>query len=200
NNSLQLEVIRRVEEIERSNRRLLEISKTDSMTGLYIKSALLANLENTIERAPQAVFSLLMFDIDKFKTINDTMGHQVGDRCIKNIAALAQGSFRNEDILARYGGDEFIILLPSTPPVKAFIIADRFRQTIEKQANPKITISVGVSSYPADGQTPAALIEAADKALYASKQKGRNQVTLYSSLVSAVEDKAKVQDHDNERH
>ncbi len=182
NTSIQTEVIKRVEAIERSNRKLLEKSKTDSMTGLLVKSAVIEKLDNFFERAPKSTLSLLMFDIDRFKKINDTMGHQIGDQCIRNLTNYIQTSFRQDDILGRYGGDEFIVLLPDTAAVKAFLIADRFRELIQSKSNPGITISVGISNYPNDGKTAQALIEAADKALYASKEKGRNTVTLYSTL------------------
>ena len=182
NASIHAEVIRRVEAIEKSNRKLLEKSKTDSMTGLLIKSAIMEKLENLLERSPRSNLSILMFDIDMFKHINDTMGHQHGDLCIKALASLAKTSFRQDDIVGRYGGDEFIVILPDTPSVKAFVIADRFRELIQSKSNPNITVSVGVATYPEDGRSPIALIEAADKALYASKQKGRNTVTLYSAI------------------
>lgn len=182
NSSIQTEVIKRVEAIERSNRKLLEKSKTDSMTGLLVKSAVLEKLNIFIERAPRSTISIMMFDIDKFKRINDTLGHQVGDQCILNITNFINTSFRRDDIFGRYGGDEFIILLPDTTPVKAFLIADRFRELIQNKSNPEITISVGISSYPTDAQAVPALLEAADKALYSSKEKGRNSVTLFSTL------------------
>ncbi|NLE24628.1 MAG: GGDEF domain-containing protein [Clostridiaceae bacterium] len=182
NSSIQTEVIKRVEAIERSNRKLLEKSKTDSMTGLLVKSAVIEKLSNFIERAPKSTISILMFDVDRFKQINDNLGHQVGDQCIRNITNFIQTSFRQDDIPGRYGGDEFIVLLPDTTPVKAFLIADRFRELIQSKSNPEITISVGISNYPTDGKAASALIEAADKALYASKDKGRNTVTLFSTL------------------
>jgi len=182
NASIHAEVIRRVEAIERSNRKLLEKAKTDSMTGLLIKSAIIEKLENILERSPRMNLSILMFDIDNFKQLNDSLGHQHGDLCIKTLTNLAKTSFRQDDIIGRYGGDEFIVILPDTPSVKAFIIADRFRELIQSKSNPSITISVGIASFPDDAKTPAALIEAADKALYTSKQKGRNTVTLYSAL------------------
>ncbi|MGI6085119.1 MAG: GGDEF domain-containing protein [Acetivibrionales bacterium] len=182
NYSIQTEVIKRVEMIERSNRKLLEKSKTDSMTGLFIKSAILEKLTNFIDRSPKSTLSLLMFDIDHFKHINDTMGHQIGDQCIRSLAGHIQTSFRKDDILGRYGGDEFIVLLPDTTAVKAFLIADRFRELIQTKSNPSITISVGISNFPSDGKTVNELIDAADKALYTSKEKGRNIVTLFSNL------------------
>lgn len=180
NASIHAEVMRRVEEIERSNRKLLETSKTDSMTGLYIKSAVIKTLDTLLERTPHGSLSVVIFDIDNFKQINDNMGHQIGDRCVKTIATLAKTSFRSNDILGRYGGDEFIVLLPGTTPAKAYLIADRFRQLVQSKSSPQFTISAGIASFPEDAGTSELLIEAADKALYISKQKGRNQITLYS--------------------
>ncbi len=182
NISIQSEVIRRVEEIERSNRRLLEKSKTDSMTGLMTKAAILDRLYNMIERSPRESLSVLMFDIDCFKKINDNHGHQTGDLCIKSVANFIRTSFRQGDLSGRFGGDEFIILLPSTPSVKAYTIAERLRETVQRKSNPPITISIGIATYPHDASTADQIIEASDKALYASKEKGRNCATLYSDI------------------
>ena len=184
NNSVHLEVIRRVEEIERSNRKLVEISKTDSMTGLYVKSAVLIKLDSLLERSPTAQVSLLIFDIDNFKGINDSLGHQVGDKCIKALSTLAQSSFRQDDVLGRYGGDEFLVLLPGAPPVKAYLIADRFRNMIQTKTNPTFTISIGVATFPQDAKTSTTLVAAADKALYHSKKNGRNRVTNFGTITS----------------
>lgn len=182
NSNVQQEVMRRVEEIERTNRKLVEISKTDSMTGLYLKSAVLKILEAQMEKNPNTILSIMMFDIDHFKSVNDTMGHQTGDKCIKQLAAMAQTAFRQDDILGRYGGDEFIILLPGASPVRAYLIADRFRQMVESKSSPKFTISIGNATFPDDGKTVASIIASADKALYVSKQRGRNKVTNFSSI------------------
>ena len=96
NHSIHAEVVRRIHEIERSNRKLVEKSKTDSMTGLYLKSTILNLMENMIERSPNSRFSLLMFDIDHFKGINDNQGHQTGDKCIKTLSKLMQTCFRKK--------------------------------------------------------------------------------------------------------
>jgi diguanylate cyclase (GGDEF)-like protein len=152
------------------------------MTGFYIKTAFMQSLETELERLPQTVLSIIMFDIDNFKDINDSEGHQVGDRCIKNLSGLAKTSFRKDDVIGRYGGDEFLVLLPETAPVKAYLIAERFRQYVQTKSSPQITISIGISNYPFNGNSADELIEAADKALYASKHNGRNKVTSYSSL------------------
>lgn len=177
NENVQREVNRRVEEIERSNKKLVEIAKTDSLTGAYTKKAILDMMDTLINKQPDAVFSVLMFDIDNFKTINDTHGHITGDKCIKNLMGIARNSFRGDDILGRFGGDEFVILLPGTSPVKAYLVAERFRKNVEQTKDPHYTVSIGVASYPLDGKNSKGLISSADKALYISKSKGRNMVS-----------------------
>lgn len=177
NESVQREVIRRVGEIERSNRKLAEISKTDSLTGAFTKKAIMDIIDSQIIKKPDDIFSILMFDIDNFKFINDTHGHITGDKCIKNMMTIAKSSFRENDLLGRYGGDEFIVLLPGTNPVKAYLVADRFRKNVEQTNDPHYTVSIGVASYPLDGKNPRQLINAADKALYTSKTKGKNIVS-----------------------
>jgi diguanylate cyclase (GGDEF)-like protein len=177
NENVQREVNRRVEEIEKSNQKLLEIAKTDSLTGAYTKKAILDMMDTLINKQPDAVFSVLMFDIDNFKTINDNHGHITGDRCIKNLMSIARNSFRGDDILGRFGGDEFVILLPGTSPVKAYLVAERFRKNVEQTKDPHFTVSIGVASYPLDGRNAKGLVGSADKALYVSKEKGRNIVS-----------------------
>jgi len=177
NENVQREVNRRVEEIELSNKKLVEIAKTDSLTGAYTKKAILDMMDTMINKQPDGGFSVLMFDIDNFKNINDTHGHIVGDKCIKNLMGIARNSFRGDDILGRFGGDEFVILLPGTSPVKAYLVAERFRKNVEQTKDPHYTVSIGVASYPLDGKNPKGLISSADKALYISKTKGRNMVS-----------------------
>jgi len=180
NANVQHEVIKRVESIEKSNKMLLERSKTDSLTGLYGKAAIISHAEILLERRRSDPHSLIMLDIDSFKTINDTMGHPIGDRCLVSLATIARSSFRSNDILGRFGGDEFTILLPNTPPSIALTTAERFRKNIEKESNPKYTISIGVATFPQDGESVKSLLESADKALYKSKESGKNRVTHFS--------------------
>ncbi|MBP7176040.1 MAG: diguanylate cyclase [Thermoclostridium sp.] len=182
NDNVQREVNRRVEEIERSNKKLVEISKTDGLTGAYTKKAILDMMDMSISKQPDTVFSVLMFDIDNFKTINDTHGHITGDKCIKNLMNICRNSFRGDDIIGRFGGDEFVIMLPGTSPVKAYLVAERFRKNVEQTKDPHFTVSIGVASFPLDGKNSKGLISSADKALYISKEKGRNMVSHTGQL------------------
>lgn len=175
--SIEIKVKKRMREVERVNRKLLDKSKTDPMTGLLNKAALLDAVERLIANKPEKEHSILMFDIDNFKEINDNHGHIAGDKCIKALAAATGSNFRSFDITGRYGGDEFIAVLPDTGARQAFAIAERFRKVVDKTSSPHLTISIGISSYPADGSDARSLIEAADKGLYISKAKGRNAVT-----------------------
>lgn len=174
--SLNKEVKKRVFEIERSNERLLEISKTDMLTKTYNKITILSIIEKLISSKKVGVFSILMFDIDNFKIINDSMGHVTGDKCLKSLAAIASGNIREEDYIGRYGGDEFIIVLPTLAENEARFVAERFRKKVYEMSNPRFTISIGIATYPYDGQTVHDLISAADKGLYKAKSKGKNAV------------------------
>lgn len=184
--NLQVEVTKRMASIEKSNRALMERARTDSLTGLYAKVALLHHAEMTMQRNPLGTISLIMLDIDHFKGINDKLGHPIGDRCLQSLASIARSSFRANDILARYGGDEFIFLLPGTAPKMALTVAERFRRNIEVGSNPKFTVSVGIATFPADGSDIKRLIDAADRALYQSKEQGRNRVTHISWQTDAA--------------
>lgn len=177
NQSLQQEVSRRVEEIERSNRKLAEKNKTDELTGVFTKKTIIDFINNAISKKPNSELSIFMFDIDNFKQINDTYGHITGDKCLKNLVSIANNSIRGEDRLGRYGGDEFVILMYETNPVKAFLVAERFRKKVESTNDPHYTVSIGIASYPLDAKNAIDLIKAADKALYISKETGRNKVS-----------------------
>lgn len=181
NRSIEHEVKKRMQEVEKVNQKLINISKTDSMSKVMNKSALLDSIEYLINGKSESEFSILMFDIDNFKIINDTLGHVIGDKCIKTLSATIRNNIRDIDLIGRYGGDEFIIVLPGTGTNQAIIIAERFRKLVDSSESPHYTISIGIATYPNDGANVKALIEAADEGLYRSKRKGKNSVSYRSS-------------------
>lgn len=180
--SLNKEVKKRVFEIERSNERLLEISKTDMLTKAFNKITILNIIERLINNKKIDTFSIVMFDIDNFKVINDSLGHVTGDLCLKTLANIASGNIREVDYLGRYGGDEFIIVLPTLGFNEARFVAERFKQKVNETSNPRFTVSIGISTYPNDGQTVNELISVADKGLYKSKNKGKNSISHANSM------------------
>jgi diguanylate cyclase (GGDEF)-like protein len=159
-----------------SNEKLLHASKEDGLTKAYNKAAILEVLEHMIA-TKQAPFTILMFDIDHFKKINDTYGHVTGDQCIKSLAQIAKNHLRRVDYLGRYGGDEFIIILPGIPVEGAKVVAERLREQVSTACSPRITISMGIAVYDQDGTTVTELISKADQGLYRSKRRGRNAVS-----------------------
>jgi diguanylate cyclase (GGDEF)-like protein len=128
---------------------------------------------------------LLMMDLDGFKFYNDTYGHPVGDRILKRVAEVIMKSVRTMDVVSRYGGDEFIIILPETDLMLAVKIAERLNNDIAKEALPaengiakherSVTASIGIVSYPQHGETTAQLLENVDKAMYCAKHEGKNK-------------------------
>lgn len=177
NRSFDVVVQKRMVEIEKVNQKLVNLSKTDGLSNVLNKAAILDSIEKLIIGKQNSEFSILMFDIDHFKNINDKYGHVKGDKCIKALAAIAKNSLREFDMIGRFGGDEFIIVLPKVAYRQAYVIAERFRKQVETSADPHYTISIGISSYPSDGNDVKTLIEAADKGLYLSKENGRNAVS-----------------------
>lgn len=175
--SMNKEVRKRIFEIERSNERLLEMTKTDLLTKAFNKITILNIIERLINSKKNEVFSILMFDIDNFKTINDSFGHVTGDLCLKTLANIASNNIREVDYLGRYGGDEFIIVLPTLAENEARFVAERFKKKVNETSNPKFTVSIGIATYPYDGYTVKDLISAADKGLYKSKSRGKNTIS-----------------------
>ncbi len=156
----------------------------DNLTGLYNRDKLNEFLEYEVEvvNRYKTPLSLIMFDIDHFKRVNDTYGHLVGDHILKEIAMLVQSYIRHTDLLARWGGEEFIIASPSTPLQSAKIMAENIRQVIENEEFPEvgnITCSFGVAEFQ-KGETITNLLDEADKQLYRSKEGGRNRVSATS--------------------
>ncbi len=159
-------------------------SHTDSLTELWNHGYFQYLLQTELEKAKvtKQPTSLLAIDIDDFKIYNDTLGHQAGDKILKEMAALIKNQSRKMDSVCRYGGEEFMIILPQTDKKEALLIAERLRIDIGKQhfvyeevlPNKKLTVSIGVSSHPENGSNPTELIHYSDQALYQAKHKGKN--------------------------
>jgi len=169
------------------NVRLYELGITDGMTKLVTHAHFQNLLQKEISKASRydRKVSLIMIDIDHFKAFNDTHGHQAGDEVLKSISRMIKENCRNIDIAARYGGEELVMVLPETPPEEALTVAERVLDVVrsgelEYQGKLlKVTISVGVATFPEHASDRVSLIRAADEALYRSKAEGRDRVTLY---------------------
>lgn len=176
-------------EVEQANERLNALATTDGLTGAKNHRFFQDRLRQEISEAERhdRPLSLLLLDLDHFKSLNDTFGHQAGDEVLISVARLLQSQARASDIVARYGGEEFVVILPGTDRANAQTIAERFRTAIAEWSWPRrsVTTSIGVSTLQGDGIAPASLIEKADTALYASKRGGRNRVTHADDAVSA---------------
>lgn len=166
-------------------------AETDALTGVSNRRALVDRLERELQRAKRYrhPLALLFFDIDRFKTFNDTYGHQFGDLVLQELANIARRSVRSIDLIARYGGEEFVAVLPETDGERALIVAERLRQNViphpfvlPSGETVNVTISVGVAVFPPDAGTVDDLVRAADSALYAAKQGGRNRVIAYKAV------------------
>lgn len=158
-------------------------ARTDPLTGAMNRLALTESIARELARARRSghPLSLLMFDLDLFKQLNDRLGHQPGDAALRAVAAATQHELRGSDLLARYGGEEFVVVLPDTDREHAVETAERLRQQVESLGIDRgdgsvLTASYGVCSFPADGTDLDSLIGRADAMLYAAKQTGRNRV------------------------
>lgn len=164
----------------------IHLSFHDALTGLYNRHYLDEILNKLLAQAKRdkRALSFILFDIDKFKAINDSFGHEAGDLVLKNISELTRKFFRGTDYIFRYGGEEFLILLPNVDYQETIRITQAFIDYIRELSIPiasndviSLTISAGVSSYPGKGLLAADLIKAADQALYEAKNNGRNRVS-----------------------
>lgn len=176
--------IQDVTEIAAYEKILLEINLKDSLTGVYNRRFLTARLAEEFDRHRRysRTLCLLMLDIDHFKKINDTYGHQCGDFILKSICGTITPILRKVDMLVRFGGEEFCCLLPETNLQSALILAERIRKSIEEkdfryeETVIRVTASLGVHEFSGDIDTPDTLLRMADEALYKAKEAGRNQV------------------------
>jgi diguanylate cyclase (GGDEF)-like protein len=170
----------------------IRLSTVDSMTGLFNRSFFFTALERELARGDRSgrAFCIVMLDLDDLKSINDRAGHHAGDQVLRNVADVIRSRTRKIDVAARYGGDEFVALLPETDPTGGWVFAEKIRLTVAEQGMPGVepgpTISIGVVSYPADGRTADALVGSADRAMYASKRGGKNRVARASAKPIAI--------------
>jgi two-component system, cell cycle response regulator len=177
--------------LEESQKELVNLATLDGLTGVFNRREFNRRLQIEMNQAARQDYrcALIMFDIDHFKKLNDTYGHQAGDEALKCFAALLKQQVRPGDLVARYGGEEFGVILPHTTIHEAAMVAERLRQAVEQEPvsisitqTLQITASIGVSAFPEDAGDPPALLEAADQALYAAKRGGRNRVVRYCDL------------------
>jgi diguanylate cyclase (GGDEF)-like protein len=164
-------------------RKLEQLATIDKLSGLYNRMKIETYCEMEIERAKlyNETFSLILIDIDYFKEINDTYGHNTGDRVIEQLSKILQTSVRRIDYVGRWGGEEFLIILPKTTAQQAFHIAESIRVTIMENdfsSARNITISAGITEYM-NGDTTEKIIQRADEELYKAKESGRNQIQMY---------------------
>lgn len=151
---------------------------TDNLTGLYNRKYLDEHVKRSLKQDKQG--TLILMDIDYFKRVNDTFGHQVGDEILIQVAALLLSSIRKTDIAARWGGEELAVYLPDTPQDSAVEVAERIRVRIQEQTTPAVTISMGIAGWTSldREETVESLFGYADVALYEAKNKGRNQIRI----------------------
>jgi diguanylate cyclase (GGDEF)-like protein len=161
----------------------------DGLTGIFNRRYFETRIEEEIERANRykGAMSVIMFDIDHFKRLNDEFGHLLGDEVLRQVSNVFGQNLRKVDIACRFGGEEFAIIVPETTGEDAYAVADKLRKVISQTPFPgvprSVTVTAGVASYPANGASRDDLVKAADEALYAGKQAGRNTVVSSSSIL-----------------
>ena len=180
------------ENLEKSQAALKDLAIHDGLTGVYNSREFHQRFKEEIERSrhKNRACSLMMVDIDHFKRINDTYGHQAGDEALRVVADLIKREVRSTDQVARYGGEEFSIILPDTPSSTAIALAERLRKliashpiTIAPQQTINLTVSIGLAEFPQNALSEKELISEADQALYAAKRAGRNRVIQFTHAV-----------------
>ena len=166
-----------------------DLSRFDSLTGALTRKAFEESLNRKILRAQRegSPLSLVMADLDHFKSINDNFGHLAGDFVLRAVVRFLRNSFREVDVVARYGGEEFCIIMPGTGKHTAVHILERIRKQLaettflyeKENLSITVTCSFGLSDFPVDSATPEGLIKKADESLYRAKKTGRNRVVIY---------------------
>ena len=176
-----------------AEQKVQELVRYDSLTGLPNRSMFLGELDRTIARAARqgSEFAVCFIDLDRFKTINDTLGHDAGDELLKVMAARLRAAVRKSDLVARLGGDEFVLLLEGGPGPDLAGVADKLLAAIAEQVTIggchfMVTGSIGVGLYPGDGDDAATLLKHADAAMYLAKENGKNNVQFYTDELAGM--------------
>jgi diguanylate cyclase (GGDEF)-like protein len=180
-------------ESEKAKEKIRQLSRTDQLTGLWNMKMLLIFMQREHQRSQreERKFAVMMIDADDLKSVNDTHGHDAGTMLIVHIAETMRSQLRDADMLARFGGDEFVALLPETSCQDALQVAESMRKTIAQtpvmyEGIPvSITVSIGVACFPRHGSELAYIMKMADKALYTSKHRGKDQTTIYQQQEEA---------------
>ncbi|OJV65686.1 MAG: hypothetical protein BGO41_07575 [Clostridiales bacterium 38-18] len=180
--SVEYEAKKRTAQLADKVEYIKEKSQKDPLTKAYNRNGILNEMNGLINDSSVKIFSIALFDIDFFKAINDTKGHIIGDECLKFLSYTFMTHNRKTDILGRYGGDEFILLMPHINAPAAIEICDRLRKEIVVKSSPKFSISMGIASYPYDGRSFNELLENADKSLYKAKELGKNRVSYEGNV------------------
>ncbi|MFV2035941.1 MAG: diguanylate cyclase, partial [Halocynthiibacter sp.] len=167
----------------------LKMAVIDPLTGLYNRRYATQHMQRIIERSGESglPYAVIMMDLDRFKSVNDTHGHDAGDHVLKEFARRLQENLRGIDLVARLGGEEFLVVLPDTGPTEVEFAAERLRKAIDREdfeigggKHIPITVSIGVAFGGPDDKNPGVLIQQADAALYESKSTGRNRVSYFA--------------------
>ena len=166
---------------------IVQLTLRDGLTRLFNHTTCFQRIEMELSRFERygTIVSLMMIDLDNFKEINDRFGHVEGDRILSEMATALKTETRDADICCRYGGEEFVVIMPSTDLMEAGILAERLRSKVEQgmPGGRKVTISIGVASCDIDTHTAKVLVEKADAALYEAKRKGKNRVEISATAV-----------------
>ncbi|HEX2568082.1 MAG TPA: diguanylate cyclase [Polyangia bacterium] len=185
--SSMLRIKRLADELERANKELAALATTDALTKVANRRMLDQRLLEEFERARRYLrpLALLVVDVDHFKSVNDTYGHQVGDRVLTEVACSIQDTIRKSDLVGRFGGEEFVVVAPETPAAPVRSLGERIRLNIQKRTAaakdaglPTVTASLGAATTELNVDTVAELLKRADEALYEAKQAGRNRVIV----------------------
>ncbi len=195
NRELEAKIHERTHELAEANARLGQLAVTDGLTGLYNHRHFHERIALEVERSQRSglPLSLLMLDVDTFKQFNDTFGHPAGDEVLRQLARVLSDTRRANDVVARYGGEEFAVILVDTVKFTAAKVAERIRERVAGHdfseaavKAGKLSVSLGVATFPDDGADAEALVRAADTALYVAKRAGRNRVALATEAMLAA--------------